>query len=81
MGFAISAFIFLIYYLSLVAGEELADRGTISPFIAMWIANILFAILGTYLIIYSVRERKVINLTLYWQNFLKTLGIKNANFR
>lgn len=34
-----SAVVFTGYYVSLVAGEALADRQVISPFIAMWLAN------------------------------------------
>ena len=36
-----SAFVFTGYYLSLVAGESLADRQVVSPFVAMWMANAL----------------------------------------
>ena len=62
MGFAVSSFIFLVYYISLFAGEELADRMIISPFIAMWISNIIFIVVGIYLVIHSVRERRIIHL-------------------
>jgi lipopolysaccharide export system permease protein len=31
--------VFTGYYLSLVAGESLADRQVITPFVAMWMAN------------------------------------------
>ena len=34
-----SGFVFTGYYLSLVAGEALADRQVISPLVAMWMAN------------------------------------------
>lgn len=34
-----SAVVFTGYYLSLVAGESLADRQVISPLVAMWMAN------------------------------------------
>ncbi len=61
IGFAISTIIFVVYYISLYGGEELADRMIISPFIGMWISNIIFTIIGIYLIIYSVRERKIIH--------------------
>jgi lipopolysaccharide export system permease protein len=61
-GFAISSFVFLVYYISLYAGEELADRMIISPFIAMWASNIIFTIIGVYLVIYSARERRIIHL-------------------
>jgi lipopolysaccharide export system permease protein len=34
--------IFALYYIGLVGGEALADRLLLSPFIAMWLTNILF---------------------------------------
>ena len=34
----------------------------ISPFIGMWISNIIFTIAGVYLVIYSMRERKIIHI-------------------
>ena len=47
---------FLIYWASLIGGEELADNRFISPFLAMWLANILCGIGGLYLIIHSIHE-------------------------
>jgi lipopolysaccharide export LptBFGC system permease protein LptF len=35
----VSAVLFTVYYVSLVAGEALADRQVISPLVAMWMAN------------------------------------------
>jgi lipopolysaccharide export LptBFGC system permease protein LptF len=35
-----SGFVFTGYYLSLVAGEVLADRQVIPPLVAMWVANV-----------------------------------------
>jgi len=71
VGFAISTIIFVVYYISLYGGEELADRMIISPFIGMWISNIIFTLIGIYLIIYSVRERKVIHLEKFKKIFTK----------
>ena len=62
MGFTVSSLVFVVYYVSLFAGEELADKMIISPFIGMWISNIIFTIAGIYLVIYSMRERKIIHL-------------------
>jgi lipopolysaccharide export system permease protein len=38
--------VFGLYYVGLIAGETLADKLILSPFIAMWLANILFTIVG-----------------------------------
>ncbi|MCD6329815.1 MAG: LptF/LptG family permease, partial [Candidatus Cloacimonetes bacterium] len=58
----VSSLVFVVYYVSLFAGEELADKMIISPFIGMWISNIIFTIAGVYLVIYSMRERKIIHI-------------------
>jgi len=47
---AVSLAVFAAYYVSLVGGEELSDRRLLSPFWAMWASNILFAIIGLWLL-------------------------------
>ncbi len=42
----VSLGVFALYYVGLIAGEALADRGILSPFWAMWAANILFTAIG-----------------------------------
>lgn len=65
-GFAIStAFsfgFFLLYYILLITGEELADRNHVSPEIGMWVPNLVLLIISSYLIIYVIRERAPISL-------------------
>ncbi len=50
----LSIVVFTIHYIFLVGGEELADRGIISTFIAMWTGDILTFLTGIYLL-YKVR--------------------------
>ncbi len=59
MGLAvtISLLIFTLYWAFLIGGEDLADRGLISPFLAMWSANILVGLLGIYLLVKVVTEK------------------------
>ncbi len=64
MAFSVSSVIFLIYYVALTGGEELADRALMSPFLSMWLTNIVFIILGAGLIYLSVHEKQLINLNL-----------------
>ena len=47
---------FVLYWAFLVGGEELADRLIISPFWAMWSANILIGGLGIYILVSSTKE-------------------------
>jgi len=46
MVIATSMVIFAIYYVGLIGGESLAGRGYVTPFVAMWIVNVLMTILG-----------------------------------
>ncbi len=56
-GFGIAAglslLFFLMYWACLIGGEKLADRALLSPFMGMWIANIIIGCLGLYLIFKS----------------------------
>ena len=58
---------FLIYYIFLIGGEEMADRNIVSPVIGMWTPNVLLAIFGGYLTLHSVRERAPIDFKWPWQ--------------
>lgn len=42
----VSLFFFWIYWMFLIGGEELADRGYIAPILAMWAPNLVFALAG-----------------------------------
>ena len=53
---SISLFFFLIYWACLIGGEKLADRSLFSPFMGMWIANILLGAAGIILTYKTVKE-------------------------
>ena len=74
MSFSVSAIVFLIYYGALTLGEELADKGVVSPFLAMWISNIVFSIIGIYLVVISVKEMKTFDLTKIKDKITNFLG-------
>ena len=48
--------IFLFYWITLVQGEKLADRGLLDPWIGMWAANVLIGGLGLYLLAREARD-------------------------
>lgn len=52
----VSLAVFAIYYVGLIAGESLADRGLLTPFWAMWAANVIFTIVGIMLMVRMGRE-------------------------
>lgn len=65
MGVAMSLSIgfFLLYWISLIGGEELSDRELLTPFFAMWSADILVGAAGLYLTWRAVKETSFID----WQ--------------
>ena len=52
----VSLFIFAVYYVGLIGGEELANRGIISAFWAMWGTNVIMTIVGVVLTLRMGRE-------------------------
>jgi lipopolysaccharide export system permease protein len=56
IGFGISLAFFVVYYLALVSGEELADRHILSPLWAMWSPNIILALGGAWLTNHVVHD-------------------------
>ncbi|PIW69205.1 MAG: YjgP/YjgQ family permease [Ignavibacteriales bacterium CG12_big_fil_rev_8_21_14_0_65_30_8] len=72
---SISLFFFLIYWAFLIGGEKLGNRNMLPPFWGMWAANILLSFIGIILIIKTVKETKVIQLT-----FLKKIIPKKLKF-
>tara|TARA_B100000470_G_scaffold89210_1_gene68732 strand:- start:1621 stop:2940 length:1320 start_codon:yes stop_codon:yes gene_type:complete len=71
MGFGF----FLIYYIFLIGGEELADRNRVSPFIGMWAPNFLLLISGIYLTLNTVRDRASMRFNWPW----KKQSMENSN--
>jgi len=48
MVIAASLAIFAIYYMSLIGGESLGDRGSIPPFVGPWAPNLLFGVIAVW---------------------------------
>tara|TARA_A100001015_G_scaffold222689_1_gene250786 strand:- start:1636 stop:2238 length:603 start_codon:yes stop_codon:yes gene_type:complete len=67
-GFAISTGLsfgfFLIYYVLLISGEEMADRTFLSPAVGMWSPNLIILLIAIYLLINTVRENAAIDIKL-----------------
>jgi lipopolysaccharide export system permease protein len=58
VSISISMGVFLVYWICLISGETLADRLLLSPFWAMWTPNVLFLILGLWLLLVQIRGRR-----------------------
>ncbi len=76
MSMAVSLGFFIIYWAFLIAGEELADRMLLTPFLSMWLPNILLGIVGIYLCYTTSREQKLIKLEIL--NIFKSRWKKNG---
>lgn len=57
---AISLVFFLTYWMFLIAGEKLADRGFIAPMLAMWAPNLFFGGLGLALLRAVAEDRPLL---------------------
>ena len=56
LAVSMSLVFILVYYFFLIAGEQMADRGRVAAWAAMWSPNILLGALGVYLTYRSMRE-------------------------
>ncbi len=55
-GFTLSIVIIFLYYVLITAGENMAIKGRIAPWLGMWGADIVFGALGLWLFATSARE-------------------------
>lgn len=58
IALGVSLLVILVYYLFLIAGEHLADRRMMPPFLSMWLPNIVLAVFGVILTARSLHESK-----------------------
>lgn len=60
MSVAMSLVCFLAYWMFLIAGEKLADRGFMAPMLAMWAPNLFFGGLGLALLHAVTEDRPLV---------------------
>ncbi len=74
-GFAIATGLsfgfFLIYYIFLIAGEDMADRDFVSPAVGMWTPNFILLIISLYLMLITVREQAPFQINWNFLRFFK----------
>jgi len=58
-GFTLGLVIVFIYYILRLGGEALVETGRLSPLIGTWFPNIIFCIVGFYLLIRAANDRPV----------------------
>jgi lipopolysaccharide export system permease protein len=56
-GITLSFFMFMLYYIMLIGGEEFCERGALYPSIAMWLPNIIIGLAGLFLFYKIIYER------------------------
>jgi lipopolysaccharide export system permease protein len=66
-GGGLSLGFFLLYWTFLISGEDLADRQIISPFLAMWAANLIVGAAGLYLFWRAAKDRLALDFTRLWR--------------
>lgn len=71
---ALSVAFALLYYVLIVGGESLADRGLVPPAAAMWAPNVLLALLGIVLFRRSGQEAPPLPMALTWRLFGRAGG-------
>lgn len=76
-GFVISAAVVLFYYLLYTMGEGLGDEGRIPALWAMWMPNVVIALLAVYLVSKTAMERPFT----YAEAAMRCLGIVGRTAR
>lgn len=75
MAIAFSIVFFLVYYVFLIGGEKLADRRIVTPWLAMWLADIILFFVGVQLIRRTMRESTAID----WGRYLNPKRWRRAD--
>jgi lipopolysaccharide export system permease protein len=68
---------FLVYYIFMIGGEDLADRNILSPVVGIWSPNVLLFIISAYLLLHTVREQPPLRIDL---NIFKRFKKKKDEF-
>jgi len=73
-GVGMSIVFFLIYWAFLIGGEQLGDRGYVSPAMAMWSPNLLVGGAGIFLVLRTVKEATFIPWETWKQAAIRPFG-------
>lgn len=56
LGLGLSLVFILLYYVLMTVGRALGENGSISPFLASWAPNMIFGVVGIYMLIKASRS-------------------------
>ncbi len=59
-GFGYALLFYIIYWIFLIAGEDLGDRNLIAPWLGMWLPNMVIGVIGVFLLLRGRRRQTVI---------------------
>ena len=59
-GFALSIAVIMVYYILLNNGEEMARVGRMPPALAMWLPNVVFTVVGIFLLVRRNKDRSIL---------------------
>ncbi|MCH7549683.1 MAG: LptF/LptG family permease [Candidatus Krumholzibacteriota bacterium] len=76
MAIGLSLLFFLVYYVCLIGGEKVADRGLLDPGVAMWSPNVIFGLMAAALLRKAAKEQGVTEWS--FLTFLKNVFRRNA---
>jgi LPS export ABC transporter permease LptG len=80
MGLVMSLVLMFIYYLAFVGGTRLASDASFSPLLGAWIPNVIFLLIGLFLMSRADREHE--NYALLWiRNTVEWLGARLASMK
>ena len=51
VGASMSLLFFVLYWMLMISGEKIAERGILDPIISMWLANAVMAFIGIGLVV------------------------------
>ncbi|MBU0515866.1 MAG: LptF/LptG family permease [Proteobacteria bacterium] len=80
-GVIISFIIFVVYYLFMNSAFTLGKDGTLPPVLGVWLGNIVFGLLATYMVWEASRDRPILFIRIFYaagfrvQRTLRKLGL------
>ena len=66
----IAALLFMIYFVLLTVGDNMAEAGTLSPFIGMWFSSFILMPIAVFMM-YSAANDLPINTREYWSKLIR----------
>ncbi|MEX1190596.1 MAG: LptF/LptG family permease [Brumimicrobium sp.] len=67
----IAALLFMIYFVLISIGDNMAKKDIITPFMGMWGPNFILAPFAIFLMISAANDRSVVDFNKFWKRFKK----------